>query len=60
MLACGPQSMQAFSGTWPLVPDDGPKDGSHVNWIAGRGGEGGVGSGVRRHSWTHGAPKTEQ
>ena len=52
--------MKAFSGTWPLVPDDSPKDGSHVNWIAGRGGEGGVGSGVRRHSWTHGAPKTEQ
>lgn len=32
--------MQAFSETWPLVPDDGPKDGSHANWAAGRGGEG--------------------
>lgn len=40
LLACGPQSMQAFSETWPLVPDDGPKDGSHANWAAGRGGEG--------------------
>ena len=39
------------------------KDGSHVNWVAGRGGEGewvrktGI---DRRHGWTNRAPKTEQ